>query len=109
MSDNNGDKQFNVKLPPALILAVKKYVLQQAEDRAKKITQSEVAGQALFYWLGPFGGLGMDEAMRKARVEKAKVEIEKEIGGKDIVIQLSSEDIAEIFRQIRDAVEGSQT
>ena len=108
-SKNNGEEQFNVKLPSKLILAIKKYVLKSEEERAKKIKQSDVALQAFFYWLGPFGELGMDQALWKARIDKAKLEIEKEIGGKDIVVQLSSEDLAEIFRQIRDAIEGAQT
>jgi len=98
-------KQFNVKLPAWLIAAVQRYISDMLEENTKKIPTSEVVGQALFYYLGPFNSLSWKQAVWKAKVDKAQVKLNKVIDGKDALVKLSSEDIAEIIRQLRDSVE----
>lgn len=98
-------RQFNVKLPSSLITAVKRRILQLYEEEAKKISTSDVVGRAILYYLGPFDSLGVDQAVWKAKVEKARVKVDKVIDGESFTVELSSEDVAAIFRQIRDSFE----
>jgi hypothetical protein len=75
------------------------------EALAKKVPTGEVVGQALVFWLGPFETSSMHDSVFKAKVEAARPMLQKEIEGKPVEIALTAEDVADLIRQLRVAVE----
>jgi hypothetical protein len=100
-------QQFNVMLPPELLAAIKMKQAQVLQDTAKRIKNQEVVFQGLVLWLC-VDGLGLKEAMQRAKVEKAKVIMESTFQGKAFEIVMTGEDVVVAFKSLRDAVVGDK-
>ena len=101
------EKQVNVVLPRELIAAYEGYKAHMIEEKAKKIGNKEIFGEALRLWLIT-NDLGFREAFQKARRQKASVLVQKEVDGKPVEIELTIEDVAEFNRNLLKHVEGEE-
>jgi hypothetical protein len=96
-----------VPLPPALVAAIKRRQAEILEETAKAIKNQDVGLQAFALWL-TVDGLGLKEAVQRAKVEKAKVLMESNFQDKPFVITIAGEDAAEVFKALREAVMGEK-
>lgn len=96
---------MNVWLPRELISAYEQYKARMIQEKAEKIGNKEIFGQALALWLLT-NDLGFREAFRKARKQKARTLVEKEVDGKAVEIEVTIDDVAEFNRHLLKHLEG---
>lgn len=92
------ERQFNVELPTEVIAAVYDMQSKRMRETKQKIKTKTIVRQALSLWFS-IDGLGIFEAIEKAKIEKARVVLME----KTASVELNGETVAKLFKAVRDA------
>ena len=98
--------QLNVELPPEILAKISDYQSRMLREKAKRISKKDIVLDALkIYFLSD---LGLSESFEKAKIEKARLEFEKDVNGKPVVVELNKEELDLLHQQIHRLLEGGE-
>ena len=90
--------QLNVELPAEIIAKINEYQARMLREKAKRIKKKDIVLEALKLWF--LTDLGFSESFEQAKIEKARLEFEKDINGKPVIVELSREELELLHEQI---------
>lgn len=98
--------QLNVELPAEIIAKINDYQARMLREKAKRIKKKDIVLNALKLWFTT--DLGFSESFEKAKLERARLEFEKDVNGKPVVVELTREELELLHEQIHKLLGGEQ-
>ena len=98
--------QLNVELPAEIIAKINDYQARMLREKAKRIKKKDIVLNALKFWFTT--DLGFSESFEKAKLERARLEFEKDVNGKPVVVELTREELELLHQQIHKLLGGEQ-
>jgi len=98
-------KQFPVELDVRILAAIMRAQANRLEKTAKSVSNAEIAGEALLLWL-KFDGLGLLDAVKEAKMLRARSILEKEQNGKSMRVEIDEDLAVDLLKAIKSAING---